>query len=550
MNKVFLFIILLSIATATTAAANPTQTGETGLITVPTADTLDAGNICLGVWTNYAHNGVALGNSTVPRKDALIVPVTITLGLGSFWEVYGTYPNVLFNREELYSGRGTAKIGTKLRFWGNRSSNFKLAADFSAQRHITQDATNGNTDIGARLIASLRNDIMGIHIYGGYLVPKGTIPPDYRNEVLYGGGYEFSPSTRTKLTLELTGNTSRDRTISNPMETSVGFQYYISPHLTFNVAAAYGLSSGSPDWRTVVGFSSCQGVGSYLRPVKSTFTTPDELGEKKAKLVKPVKITPISPLLRSPAPTVPLGKMEVPVDSNEEEIIIRPYGQISIPQQAAARVVSTMTPPQPANSPTTENNEASQTATTPEVKIEQPETVSMKQEGAAVVSTEQGTETAEDASQGVTPLYAIDNKDQKVELATMKAEKIPAVMKVYRKFRFPDVSFDFDQWSLSVEGKRQLSEVAEQIRNDKKWVYIRIDGHTDSIGSVNYNMDLSLKRAISVAAYLINREGIDPSRLFLKGMGKTRPIADNATSEGRRQNRRSEVLLLIPKDQP
>ncbi|WP_432613105.1 OmpA family protein [Geotalea uraniireducens] len=120
-------------------------------------------------------------------------------------------------------------------------------------------------------------------------------------------------------------------------------------------------------------------------------------------------------------------------------------------------------------------------------------------------------------------------------------------MTVYRKFRFPDVTFDFDQWSLSEEGRKSLAEVAELIRNDKKWVYLRVDGHTDNIGSSSYNMDLSLKRAISVASYLIAREGIDPSRVFIKGLGKSKPLADNATAEGRKLNRRCEILFLVPR---
>lgn len=537
MKNIFILIILILAATVTSAVANPTQTGETGLITVPTAETLDAGNICLGVWTNYARNGASVVNPAAPRKNAFIVPFSLTLGIGSFWEVYGTYPNVLFNRQETNSGRGTASVGTKLRFWGKRSSNFKLAADISAQRHITQDATNGNTDIGARLVASLRNDRMGLHIYGGYLIPKGTMPPGYRNEILFGGGYELSPSTRTKVTLELTGKTNRDRSQKDPLEASVGFQYYISPHLTFNVATAYGLTSGSPDWRAIVGFSSCQGVGSYLRPVQSSFIPLDDKDDKKLKSLKPVKITPISSLLRAPAPVLPLSKLEVPVDGSDEEVVIRPYGQVAIPQQAATKVVSI---------PASVKSGAA--ASQPEVKLDGQETVSMKQADTVVVATERPGGKDDEAAQGVTPLYSIDTKEQKVELAAANIDKIPEVMRVYRKFRFPDVSFDFDQWSLSAEGKKQLSEVAEQIRNDKKWIYIRIDGHTDAIGSTGYNKDLSLKRAISVASYLINREGIDPSRLFLKGMGKSRPIADNAVSEGRRQNRRSEVLLLIPKD--
>ena len=93
-----------------------------------------------------------------------------------------------------------------------------------------------------------------------------------------------------------------------------------------------------------------------------------------------------------------------------------------------------------------------------------------------------------------------------------------------------------------------LSEVAEQIRKDKKWLYLKIDGHTDSIGSLAYNMDLSLKRAISAATYLISHEGVDPSKIFIKGLGKSTPISDNATADGRRKNRRTEILFLVSKD--
>ena len=120
-------------------------------------------------------------------------------------------------------------------------------------------------------------------------------------------------------------------------------------------------------------------------------------------------------------------------------------------------------------------------------------------------------------------------------------------MLVYRKFRFPDIMFEFGQSELSNEVKKSLSEVAEQARNDKNWTYMRVDGHTDSIGSTGYNMDLSVKRAIAIASYLIIKEGIDPSKVFIKGLGKSKLIADNATTDGRRLNRRFEVLLLVPK---
>lgn len=123
-------------------------------------------------------------------------------------------------------------------------------------------------------------------------------------------------------------------------------------------------------------------------------------------------------------------------------------------------------------------------------------------------------------------------------------------MSVYRKFEFPDVTFEVGKWTPSSEGKQMLSEVAEQIRKDKKWLYIKVDGHTDNVGSLMYNMDLSLKRAVAAASYLISHEGINASKIFVKGLGKSAPVADNSTADGRSRNRRTEILFLIPKEGP
>jgi outer membrane protein W len=70
---------------------------------------------------------------------------------------------------------------------------------------------------------------------------------------------------------------------------------------------------------------------------------------------------------------------------------------------------------------------------------------------------------------------------------------------------------------------------------------VLVEGHTDSIGSDAYNMGLSDRRAKAVFDYLSSR-GVDPARMSSVGYGETRPIADNATDEGRQQNRR--VMLI------
>ncbi len=512
-----IFFIVAALLQSSPSFANPTQYGVTGLLSVPTADTLDSGNICVGLWGNFS--------KTKDDKHAIILPVTLTLGIGSFWEVYGTYPNLLFNDQNDLSGRGTAGIGTKLRFFGQRNSSVKLAADVFLQRRISNNlALDGLTDFGGRLIGSLQTGRFGFHLYGGYLSPESPPGISYKNEILYGAGMEFSPTARTKVTLEAVGNTNRDRSQEKPLEGSIGFQYYISPHFTVNVAGGAGFSDASPDWRVLIGFSTCQGVGTYIKPVPRLGQGADEKKEKQ-EVIKPVKIIPISPLLmKTPPPVAPASKLEVPVESDQEEIVIRPYGQVVIP-------------PQPTETPV---------VLPPVVPRQEGESQGQMKQEMGVSGTEAASMTA--VPEGETPLYGIDVKGERLEITSAKPTQLPENMKVYRKFRFPDVIFEFGQMELSPEVKKSLSEVAEQIRNDKRWEFLRIDGHSDDIGSAKYNLDLSLKRAIAVASYLITREGIDPGRVFVKGMGKTKPIADNATADGRRINRRFEILLLIPKE--
>lgn len=72
---------------------------------------------------------------------------------------------------------------------------------------------------------------------------------------------------------------------------------------------------------------------------------------------------------------------------------------------------------------------------------------------------------------------------------------------------------------------------------------LRVTGHTDNTGSRQYNQNLSEKRAQSVADYLATRE-VARSRLYVEGLGFSQPIADNATPEGRAQNRRVELYVL------
>jgi OOP family OmpA-OmpF porin len=94
-----------------------------------------------------------------------------------------------------------------------------------------------------------------------------------------------------------------------------------------------------------------------------------------------------------------------------------------------------------------------------------------------------------------------------------------------------------------------LDEVVQIMKDHTEIVRIRIEGHTDSVGTAKYNQDLSERRAKTVKEYLISH-GIDASRTTSKGFGLTRPIADNKTDEGRAKNRRVEVHIEETKAQP
>lgn len=98
------------------------------------------------------------------------------------------------------------------------------------------------------------------------------------------------------------------------------------------------------------------------------------------------------------------------------------------------------------------------------------------------------------------------------------------------------LAFTFDSAVLNDDDKRVLDQLAERLRNASLAIGT-VEGHTDGIGSADYNQALSERRAQAAVDYLAGK-GIDRSRATIVGLGKTQPIADNATEAGRAQNRR------------
>jgi outer membrane protein OmpA-like peptidoglycan-associated protein len=106
--------------------------------------------------------------------------------------------------------------------------------------------------------------------------------------------------------------------------------------------------------------------------------------------------------------------------------------------------------------------------------------------------------------------------------------------------------FDHRSSILRSESFLELDQLAEFLKENPE-LRIEIGGHTDSTGSQDFNVRLSVERAEAVRAYLASTGSIDQARLESRGYGDTRPVATNDTPAGRQQNRRVELIIAQQK---
>ena len=105
-----------------------------------------------------------------------------------------------------------------------------------------------------------------------------------------------------------------------------------------------------------------------------------------------------------------------------------------------------------------------------------------------------------------------------------------------------NVYFDFDSYQLKEESKSEIDN-AYQVLIENPKIIVEIAGHTDNVGSSQYNLELSTKRAQEVYKAFINK-GVNPSRISFHGYGQESPKTSNDTEEGRKSNRRIEFRVL------
>jgi len=130
---------------------------------------------------------------------------------------------------------------------------------------------------------------------------------------------------------------------------------------------------------------------------------------------------------------------------------------------------------------------------------------------------------------------ANERAQNQIEIERQKNEVLKLTMN-------SEVSFDYDSATIKSTFYSPLSKIAD-IMNRYPQTQIVVAGHTDSAGSEQYNLELSLRRANAVADYLMSR-GVARYRLGTEGRGELEPIASNDTASGRAQNRRVEIFVV------
>jgi outer membrane protein OmpA-like peptidoglycan-associated protein len=106
------------------------------------------------------------------------------------------------------------------------------------------------------------------------------------------------------------------------------------------------------------------------------------------------------------------------------------------------------------------------------------------------------------------------------------------------------ILFRFDKWELDDRGQTALLDVAKQLQDNPN-LLVELEGYTDSVGTMPYNVQLSQRRSEAVRRFLVEK-GIEMHRIHSIGLGDIKPSADNTTAKGREQNRRVMVRFFSP----
>jgi len=155
-------------------------------------------------------------------------------------------------------------------------------------------------------------------------------------------------------------------------------------------------------------------------------------------------------------------------------------------------------------------------------------------------SANQAQQNAQNATQ------AANNAGQSAQEAVNRADTLASVignLENYKQIGDVSVTFGFNKANLTKADKDQLDQFGGQLSGAKSYI-LEVTGGTDSVGSKQYNYELSDRRAMSVVQYLASKYNVPAHKFYLVGLGKDVEVDSNKTAAGRAKNRHVEVQLL------
>jgi outer membrane protein OmpA-like peptidoglycan-associated protein len=146
-----------------------------------------------------------------------------------------------------------------------------------------------------------------------------------------------------------------------------------------------------------------------------------------------------------------------------------------------------------------------------------------------------------DKDRAMVQLDVIELKKMEERMVVVDASAMQRELGAEGRVAVYGILFDFDKDSMRPDSKPQLDEIAKLLKSAPA-LRVLIVGHTDGTGAMDYNQQLSQRRASTVVDALIRDYGIDGKRLMPVGVGMAAPVATNRTDEGRSRNRRVELV--------
>ena len=458
----FVSTVIFSSTNQSLAVCN--QFGETGLLSISTAETIANGTTCLGLWTDIGSMKDGSTNKTMP--------LSATFGLSRSLEMMISNPNLFFNDDNDTSGRGFANMGLKLRFLGNNVSPLKAAFSASVLRSLySKESSSEFTDLEGKVLVGTRTEKIKLHASFGFRKAGGANDRD--DGMSIGAAAEFLYHRRYRYFIESEWKASQAAGLDDSIRVTPGIHYFLTPSLIFYGGLDFYLSDSDPKRRIILGFSTFGGVGTYV---------------------------------------VPIPKISVPVVADQ-----RDRGKPPVPILPSMLMVK---------------------AEPDEVAPSLPAT-----------SVEIDTEDTDFSLQHEVTLSPLELKAITLPpavLASVPGEVLATKARAKRKFRLPDAVFDFGSATLSSAAEAAIWLVVKALTETEGTFFVRIEGHTDSVGSEEYNKKLSLRRATAIANEMTEKFGIPEERVIIEPYGETRPIATNDTREGRQLNRRVDIILIVP----